>query len=199
MIKKKKPMAARGKTTKKGKIKKVLKSFITGVKPKVSPKTKAKQMQALIKKMKTASPGMKKAITGSAVGMGSAGILAMARKLKPTGRLNAADLERVQRMMARTQKPTGRLNAADLDRLKKMMGKANGGEPMTKKDAEARAERLNRRRRRGINFKVVDTGQKGKGILSKLPVQASGKRFVVKGDPIKRTRKPLKAFRKPVK
>ena len=74
MIKKKKPMAARGKTTRKGKVVKVLKSAFTGVKPKVSPKTKAKQMQALMKKMKTASPGMKKAITGAATGMSGAGL-----------------------------------------------------------------------------------------------------------------------------
>ena len=127
MIKKKKPMAARGKTTRKGKVVKALKSVFTGVKPKVSPKTKAKQMQALMKKMKKASPGMKKAITGSAVGMGGAGLMAMARKLKPTGRLNAADLERVKKMMARRIKPTGRLNAADMERVKKMMGKQKGG------------------------------------------------------------------------
>ena len=101
MIKKKKPMAARGKTTKKGKIKKVLKSVFTGVTPKVSPKTKAKRLQALMKKMNTASPGMKKAITGSATGMGGAGLMAMARKLKPTGRLNAADMERVKKMMGK--------------------------------------------------------------------------------------------------
>ena len=101
MIKKKKPMAARGKTTRKGKVVKAIKSVFKGVKPKVSPKTKAQRMQALMKKMKTTSPGMKKAITGSAVGAGGAGLMAMARKLKPTGRLNAADMERVKKMMGK--------------------------------------------------------------------------------------------------
>ena len=48
--------------------------------PMVSPKTKVKQMQNLMKKMKAASPGMKKAMTGSAKGAGSAGLLAMAKK-----------------------------------------------------------------------------------------------------------------------
>ena len=52
-------------------------------------------------KGKGMSPGMKKAITGSAVGMGGSGLLAMARKLKPTGRLNAADMERVKKMMGK--------------------------------------------------------------------------------------------------
>lgn len=52
MIKKKKPMAARGKTTRKGKVVKALKSVFKGVKPKVSPKTKAKRLQALAEKMK---------------------------------------------------------------------------------------------------------------------------------------------------
>ena len=52
MIKKKKPMAARGKTTRKGKVVKALKSVFTGVKPKVSPRTKAKRLQALAEKMK---------------------------------------------------------------------------------------------------------------------------------------------------
>tara|TARA_R100001591_G_C4244033_1_gene155352 strand:+ start:44 stop:592 length:549 start_codon:yes stop_codon:yes gene_type:complete len=101
MIKKKKPMAARGKTTRKGKVVKALKSVFTGVKPKVSMKTKAKQMQALMRKMNTASPGMKKAITGSAAGMGGAGLLALARRIKSTGRLNAADMERVKKMMGK--------------------------------------------------------------------------------------------------
>ena len=101
--KRKKPLAARGKTTRKGKIKKVIKSILTGgaMIPMVSPKTKVKQMQNLMKKMKTASPGMKKAMTGSAKGAGSAGLLAMARKLKPAGRLNARDLERVKKMMGK--------------------------------------------------------------------------------------------------
>ena len=114
----KRPDAARGKTTKKGKIKKVLKSVFTGVTPKVSPKTKAKQMQALMKKMNTASPGMKKAITGSATGMGGAGLMAMARKLKPTGRLNAADLERVKKMMGKQK--GGKMVTPE--QLKKLMG-----------------------------------------------------------------------------
>jgi len=99
--KRKMPLAARGKTTRKGKVVKAIKSVFTGVKPKVSLKTKAQRLQALAKKMKTTSPGMKKAITGSAVGAGGAGLMAMARKLKPTGRLNAADMERVKKMMGK--------------------------------------------------------------------------------------------------
>ena len=52
-------------------------------------------------KGKGMSPGLKKAVTGSAVGMGGAGLMALARKLKPTGRLNAADLEKVKKMMGK--------------------------------------------------------------------------------------------------
>tara|TARA_R100001129_G_C5266581_1_gene232810 strand:- start:469 stop:996 length:528 start_codon:yes stop_codon:yes gene_type:complete len=145
--KKKKPIAVRGKKTKKAKV-------MDQMRKRLQAKTPAQI------KGKGMSPGMKKAVTGSAVGMGGAGLMALARKLKPTGRLNAADLKRV----------------------KEMMGKKSGGKLMTKKDAETLAKRLNRRSRlqRRTDFKVVDTGQKGKGILSKLPVQASGKRFNVK-------------------
>jgi hypothetical protein len=81
----------------------------------------------LAKRIRSVSPGMKKAMTGSATGMGGAGLMAMARKMKTTGRLSAADLERVTKMMAKKMKPTGRINAADLMRVKKMMGKKTGG------------------------------------------------------------------------
>lgn len=115
--KRKMPLAARGKTTKKGKVKKILTSILQGGKitPMVSPKTKAKQMQNMMRKMKTMSPGMKKAITGTAAGMGGAGLMAMARKLKPTGRLNAADLERVKKAMGK--KTGGEMTRADFKRM----------------------------------------------------------------------------------
>ena len=50
----------------------------------------------------------------------------------------------------------------------------------TKADAKKRALNLNRRVRSPRSFVVMDTGQKGKGILSKLPKEATAKRFVVK-------------------
>ena len=108
--KRKMPVAARGKTTKKEgtkrKIKKVLKSIVMGVpigfgkRPKLGGKM---------------SPGTKKAITGTAAGMGGAGLMAMARKLKPTGRLNAADLERVKKAMGK--KTGGKMTREELKKL----------------------------------------------------------------------------------
>ena len=120
--KRKMPVAARGKTTKKEgtkrKIKKVLKSIVMGVPTGLGKRPKLGGGM---------SPGTKKAILGTAAGMGGAGLMAMAKKMKPTGRLSAADLERVKKMMAKKIKPTGRINSADLERVKKMMGKKTGG------------------------------------------------------------------------
>ena len=48
--KRKPPLAARGKTTRKGKVVKALKSVFTGVKPNVSMKTKARQFALKLKK-----------------------------------------------------------------------------------------------------------------------------------------------------
>ena len=81
---------------------------------------------------------------------------------------------------------------------------------MTKKDAQEKAKRLNVRanylfnknRKNKITKRpvrprafVVDTGKKGKGVLSKLPVQATGTRFdvVTKGIPMKK-KKAVKKF-----
>ena len=108
MIKKKMPTAARGKKTKKARMEEMAKKLRQrAIKAKTPKQIKDKAM----------SPGMKKAVRGSAVGMGGAGLLAMARKLKPTGRLNAADLERVKKMMG---KKTGGMISPE--QLKKIGG-----------------------------------------------------------------------------
>ena len=75
-----KPDAARGKKTKKGEM-----------------LAKVKKARESAKKRRKAMTG--KAVTGAAGGMGEAGLMAIARKIKPTGRLNAADLDRVQKMI----------------------------------------------------------------------------------------------------
>jgi hypothetical protein len=84
----KKPIAVRGKKTKKAKLMDQMRKQFRAMTP---AEIKGKGM----------SPGMKKAVTGSAVGMGGAGLLALARRIKPRGRLNAADLERVKKMMGK--------------------------------------------------------------------------------------------------
>ena len=84
----KKPIAVRGKKTTKAKLMDQMRKRLRAVTP---AQIKGKGM----------SPGMKKAVTGSAVGMSGAGLMALARKLKPTGRLNAADMERVKKMMGK--------------------------------------------------------------------------------------------------
>jgi len=65
---------------------------------------------------------------------------------------------------------------------------------MTKKDADTLASNLNRNlRRRKVRdrrYGAYDTGQKGKGVLSKLPKEATGTRFDVK--PIRKLKKPTK-------
>ena len=136
MIKKKKPVAARGKTTKKEAVKRSMKKAMKGV--------AMGAPAALAKRIRSVSPGMKKAMTGSATGMGGAGLMAMARKMKTTGRLSAADLERVTKMMAKKMKPTGRINAADLMRVKKMMGKKTGG-AMTREQLKNLFDRVPKR------------------------------------------------------
>jgi len=103
MIKKKKPVAARGKTTKKEAVKRSMKKAMRGV--------AIGAPAALARRFKSISPGKRKAITGTAAGMGGAGLMAMARKFKPTGRLNAADLERVKKAMGK--QTGGKMTRAD--------------------------------------------------------------------------------------
>ena len=74
MIKKKMPTAARGKKTKKAK---AMDQMRKRVKAKTPAEIKGKGM----------SPGMRKAVMGSAVGMGGAGLMALAKKLRSKGRL----------------------------------------------------------------------------------------------------------------
>lgn len=64
----------------------------------------------------------------------------------------------------------------------------------TKEDAKKKALRLNRRVRGPRSFVVMDTGQKGKGILSKLPKEATAKRFVVKPENPRKRRPAIKKF-----
>tara|TARA_R100001126_G_scaffold9177_1_gene4690 strand:- start:1178 stop:1720 length:543 start_codon:yes stop_codon:yes gene_type:complete len=101
----KKPIAVRGKKTKKAKLMDQMRKRFRAITP---AEIKGKGM----------SPGMKKAVTGSAVGMGGAGLLALARRIKPRGRLNAADLERVKKMMGKQK--GGKMMTPE--QLKKIMG-----------------------------------------------------------------------------
>ncbi len=108
MIKKKMPTSARGKKTKKARMEEMAKKLRQrAIKAPTPKQVKGKGM----------SPGMKKAITGSAVGMGGAGLLALARRIKPRGRLNAADMERVKKMMG---KKSGGIITPE--QMKKLMG-----------------------------------------------------------------------------
>ena len=91
----KKPNAARGKTTKKAAQLAMAKKFRDAAKK----GRKAKPGKGM-------SPGKLKAITGKAVtgaasGMGGAGLMAIARRLKLTGRLNVDDLNRAKKMMGK--------------------------------------------------------------------------------------------------
>ena len=73
MIKKKFPSAARGKRTKKARMEEMAKKLRQkAIKANTPKQVKGKGM----------SPGMKKAVLGSAVGMGGAGLGALAKKLK---------------------------------------------------------------------------------------------------------------------
>jgi len=91
MIKKKKPVAARGKTTKKEAVKRSMKKAMRGF---------ARGAPAgLTKRIRSVSPGMKKAMTGSATGMGGAGLMAMARKIKKDGKISPKDLMRMKAAM----------------------------------------------------------------------------------------------------
>lgn len=62
-----KPDAARGKTTRKGKIKKFAKNLLKGAPSGVSMRTKAKGLRDMFGKAKSMSPGELKARTGSIV------------------------------------------------------------------------------------------------------------------------------------
>ena len=84
----KKPIAVRGKKTTKAK---AMDQMRKRFRAKTPAQIKGKGM----------SPGMKKAITGAATGMSGAGLMALARKIKTKGRLNAADLDRVKKMMGK--------------------------------------------------------------------------------------------------
>ena len=90
-----KPDAARGKKTKKAAQLAMAKKF-----------RDAARKGRKAKPGKGMSPGKLKAMTGKAVagaasGMSGAGLMAIARKIKPTGRLNAADLDRAKKMMGK--------------------------------------------------------------------------------------------------
>jgi hypothetical protein len=108
MIKKKKPVAARGKTTKKEAVKRSMKKALRGL--------AMGAPAGLAKRIRSVSPGMKKAMTGSATGMGGAGLMAMARKIKKTGEISPKDL---MRMKAAMGKKTGGM-AALTPELKKI-------------------------------------------------------------------------------
>ena len=110
MIKKKMPTAARGKKTKTARMEEMAKKLRQrAIKAKTPKQVKGKGV----------SPGMKKAITGAATGMGGAGLLALARRIKPRGRLNAADLDRLKKMMGK--KSGGKMGMTP-EQLKKIMG-----------------------------------------------------------------------------
>ena len=108
-----KPDAARGKTTRKGRIKKIAKSLIKGVKPKVSMKTNAKRMRTMLERKLGQKPtpqarrGLSSMIKALPKGAGMTGgamtIQAMreAKKRKPTGRVNMDDIRRVKQMMSK--------------------------------------------------------------------------------------------------
>ena len=81
-----KPDAARGKTTRKGKIKKLAKNFLKGASSSVSMRTKAKRLQGMLGRMKSMSPGELKARTGSTVRKRTTvDDLNKMRKPRPTG------------------------------------------------------------------------------------------------------------------
>ena len=82
-----KPDAARGKKTKQAKLRDIVDRL---------------RKQRAVPKTKGMSPGMKKAITGATTGMGGAGLLALARRIKPRGRLNADDMERLKKLKKQT-------------------------------------------------------------------------------------------------
>ena len=93
-----KPDAARGKKTKKAKMEDIAKRL------------RRQRAMGPLPKTKGMSPGMKKAITGAATGMGGAGLLALARRIKPRGRLNADDMERLKKLKKQTG---GKMSKAD--------------------------------------------------------------------------------------
>jgi hypothetical protein len=109
MIKKKKPVAARGKTTKKEAAKRQMKKAMRGV--------AMGAPAGLAKRIRSVSPGMKKAMTGSATGIGGAGLMAMARKIKKTGEISPRDLMRLKAAMGK--KKGGKMTP---EQLKKLMG-----------------------------------------------------------------------------
>ena len=108
----KKPDAARGKATRKGKIKKIIKNVIArqeligAPKKNMSPgamggRTKTK-MPDLKRRPLTRTPMRKQLQGAGATGAGMAGqAMKLAKKLKTTGRLSVNDLMRAKQMMMR--------------------------------------------------------------------------------------------------
>jgi len=107
----KKPDAARGKATRIGKIKKIAKNLIKGAKPKISMRTKAKRLQNMMKKadairaLKKPRRGLSDILKSAPRGAGASGAamtaqaMKLAKKMKPTGRVNMDDIKRVKQMM----------------------------------------------------------------------------------------------------
>ena len=133
--KKNTPDAARGKTTKRGKIKKVIKSILQGgkVTPKVSMKTKAKQFGAVAKKMANGGDLAKMFKTSGRIddmdkARANKAIMDLAKKLKPTGRLNTDDIRRVREMLRKGKKPV--LDSKGKP-VKNLTQKAGPGKPMS--------------------------------------------------------------------
>jgi len=113
----KKPDAARGKTTRKGKIRKIVKNFLGGTgRPKSKPRTMSpgamggatppRRGRKLTPELKTkiknvigrAASKMPRGAGASGIGMAGQA-MKLAKKLKPSGRLNVDDLRRAQQMM----------------------------------------------------------------------------------------------------
>ncbi len=116
----KKPDAARGKTTRKGKIKKIIKNVIArqelvgaprnmspgamGGRTKLTPEPRRQKIGSKISEAsKTSRAGLKKLFTPKAAGAAGAGMagqaMKLAKQLKMTGRLSVADLMRAKRML----------------------------------------------------------------------------------------------------
>jgi len=114
----KKPDAVRGKKTKKAKMEEIAKRL------------RRQRAMGPLPKAKGMSPGMKKAITGAATGMGGAGLLALARRIKPRGRLNADDMDRLKKLKKQTG---GKMSKADFKAIFDKIAKDRVTSPPGKK------------------------------------------------------------------
>jgi len=104
-----KPYAVRGKTTRKGEIKKAVKSLIKGAKPKISMRTKARRLQNMMEEKNAAKKTPRKKITDmfktAPMGAGASGTamlgqaLKLAQKNKPSDRINVDDLKRAKQII----------------------------------------------------------------------------------------------------